>query len=263
MARSVLGKTIRDGRKALVAWTYGVVVVSVLYTSSYKLIGKAKGNVMAGAPQSLQKALGMQDYGSPAGYLGSTVFGIMLAMLFSAYALVTATRAVAGEEESGLLDLLLAQPVSRRKLVLQRFAAMVAVLAGFGVLVVAALLALRGPVGLGAVAASGIAAATLQLVLLGVCTGGVTLLVSAGTGKRGLSLGIGVVVVVFGYLANSFLPLIKGIGGIKHFSPFYWFDGNTPLVHGISASGCLLLAGVTVVAVVLGTVLFERRDLNV
>ena len=72
------------------------------------------------------------DYISAAGYLGSELFSFMVPLLLLIAAVGAGARAIAGEEERGTLDLLLANPVSRRRLVLEKLAALAAELAGLG-----------------------------------------------------------------------------------------------------------------------------------
>lgn len=66
----------------------------------------------------------MEDIASAAGYLGSSVFGIIVPLLAVIYGIATGTRAITGDEEAGYLDLLLAHPVSRTRLLLHRCAAL-------------------------------------------------------------------------------------------------------------------------------------------
>ncbi len=51
-------------------------------------------------------------------------FGLMLPLLAMIHGIATGSRAIAGEEESGQLDLLLAHPVTRTALALQPFGAL-------------------------------------------------------------------------------------------------------------------------------------------
>ena len=57
------------------------------------------------------------DYVSGAGYLGSELFSFMVPLLLLVAAIGAGARAIAGEEERGTLDLLLANPLSRALLV--------------------------------------------------------------------------------------------------------------------------------------------------
>ena len=69
---------------------------------------------------------GNVDYASGAGYLSSELFSFMVPLLLLVAAIGAGARATAGEEERGTLDLLLANPISRRRLVLEKLAALAA-----------------------------------------------------------------------------------------------------------------------------------------
>jgi ABC-2 type transport system permease protein len=71
-------------------------------------------------PQAIMDALGLEDMVSPAGYLQSTVFGIIGPLLLLIFAGGAGARAIAGDEEAGTLDLLLASTVSQAQVLLQR-----------------------------------------------------------------------------------------------------------------------------------------------
>ncbi|HEX3812569.1 MAG TPA: ABC transporter permease subunit [Mycobacteriales bacterium] len=262
LLRNVFGATLWEARRSLFGWIVAMAGVTFMYSAAYRSLAKGKASVIDGYPESLRKAFNLEDFGSPAGYLGSTVFGLLLLLLVTVYVIITGTRAIAGDEESGLLDLLLAHPISRRRLLLERMAAMMAVLVAMGVVVLLVLLAIRGP-GKLTVDPAKLAAMTLQWVLLGCCLGSLTLLVGAATGRRSVTIGTSVVVALTGYLADSFLPQIKGLGWIRHLSPYHWYTGGEPLRNGLQLGGCGLLIGVTVLALAAAVVLLDRRDINV
>src|SRR3954454_22361164 len=113
MLRSGFTKTLHDQRRALVGWALGVAWVTVLYSSLYPAIHGSLASATKGYPEALQQAFSLQDVATPAGYLSSTVFALLGPLLVIVYAVSAGTRAVAGDEESGVLDLLLAHPLSR------------------------------------------------------------------------------------------------------------------------------------------------------
>lgn len=262
LLRNVFGATLWETRRGLIGWIAAIAGVTLMYSAAYRSLAKGKASIVDNYPEGLRKALNLQDFGSPAGYLGSTVFGIILLLLVTIYVIITGTKAIAGDEESGLLDLLLAHPVSRRMVLLERMAAIVAALVAMGVVVLLVLLALRGP-GKLTVDPANLAAMTLQWVLLGCCLASITLLVGAASGRRSVTIGSSVVVALVGYLADSFLPQIKALGWIRHASPYHWYTGGEPLRNGLQLGGCGLLLGVTVLALAIAVVLFDRRDVNV
>ena len=69
------------------------------------------------------------DIASPVGYLNSQIYALTAPLLLLIFAIGAGAGAVAGEEERGTLELVVAQPLRRRDYVLQRFLALAALLA--------------------------------------------------------------------------------------------------------------------------------------
>jgi ABC-2 type transport system permease protein len=170
---------------------------------------------------------------------------------------------VAGDEEAGTLDLLLAHPVSRQRLALQRFAALGAGLVIVTALLWLALVALIGPAGFDGVGAGDLAAMSLHLVLFGLLFAALAYAVGAATGSRVLALAVSAGVAVLGYLANSVFPQVQGLEWVRNLSPFAWLLGGSPLVNGVQVGHAVTLALATAVLVAGGTWAFTRRDVAV
>jgi ABC-2 type transport system permease protein len=254
--------TLRQSRRGTLGWIAGTAAITLLYTASYKSVSGAKAAAISSYPASLKRALNLQDLTAPAGYLNSTVFGIPLLVLTAVFVITAATRAVAADEESGALDLLLSYPISRASLVLARMAAMVTVLIVLGLVLFVVVLAFRGPTGL-TIDIANLAATALTWVLLGCCLGSIALLVSAAVGRRSSTLAISAGVTLVAYLADSFVPLIKHLSWTRHISPFEWFLGGDPLTNGLQVGHCALLLATSLVATAGAVGALDRRDLNV
>ena len=80
---------------------------------------------------------GELDIASPAGYLNSQVYALMAPLVLLIFAIGAGAGAVAGEEERGTLDLLLAHPLRRRDYVVQRFLALAALVSALTVVLLA------------------------------------------------------------------------------------------------------------------------------
>ena len=65
------------------------------------------------------------DFSTAAGYLGAEMFLLVVALLLMIAAIGSGARAIAGEEEAGTLDLLLANPISRTWLALEKLAVVI------------------------------------------------------------------------------------------------------------------------------------------
>ena len=254
--------TLRQNRRGSIGWIAGLAAITTLYVSSYQSVAATKAAVIANYPESLRRALNLQDFTSPAGYLNSTVYGIPLLLLTTVFVISSATRAVAGDEESGALDLLLSHPISRTSLVVGRMLSMVTVLLGLGIVVFAVVLILSGPAHL-SIGAQQLAAATLTWVMLGCALGALSLFVSAVLGRRAATLAVSAGVALFGYLADSFIPLVAHLGWVRDVSPYDWFIGGDPLRNGLQLGRCGLLLVLTTTATILAAVALNRRDLRV
>lgn len=259
---SITRLALRQERWASIGWVAGVGALSLLYTASFKSIAGAKAAAINNYPDSIKQALNLQDLTSPAGYLASTVFGIPLLLLTSIYVITAATRAIAGDEESGALDLLLSYPIGRTGFILARFAAIGVVIECQALAILAVLAATRDPAGLYA-NSSDVVFTLLMWLAFARCLGGIALLVSAAVGRRSPALVISASIALITYLAGSFLPLIKGLRWIREISPYYWFTGNDPLRNGLQVEHFVAMIAVGVLATALATVAFNRRDLRV
>lgn len=261
----VLLKSMRDNRRGWIGWSLALAAVAAMYSAFWPTMGN--NPQMAGAieayPEALREALNMHDLSRPETYLGATVFGLLVPILLAVFAISAGMKAIAGDEEAGTLDLVMAQPVGRSSLALQRFGAVVVAVVVIGTMVGLAVTGMRGPAQYPEVSAANIAATTFQLVLFGAFFGALSYGVGAWTGRRSIALAVGATVAVIGYLCNSFLPQVQGLAWTEKVSPFHWYIGGEPLFNGLDWGGIGLLAGFTALLVGLGTWRFTRRDLAV
>jgi ABC-2 type transport system permease protein len=264
LLRNPFTKALFDARRSLLGWTVAIVFVGAGYASFWPTIQTPEmSEALSNYPKGLLEAFNYSDLTTAAGYLGSAVYGLLVPLLVAVFAIAAGARAVAGDEEAGTLDLLLAHPVSRQRLALQRFAAL-----GAGLVVVIALLwlalvALIGPAGFSGVSAGDLAAISLHLILFGLLFAALAYAIGAATGSRALALGLSAGVAVLGYLANSVIPQVEGLAWVRDLSPFGWLLGGSPLVNGIQVGHVVTLAVATAVLVAGGTWAFTRRDVAV
>lgn len=263
MLRNVFTKTLWDQRRALLAWMIGIAVATAVYASFYPTMRNPEMEAaMASYPQGMMDAFGFQDLTSPAGYLGGTVFGIIGPILLIIFTTASGARAIAGEEESGQLDLLLAYPVSRARVVLQRFAALVVATLLVGGAMLLVLVVVSGPAELD-IPASHLVAMVLHLVLLGICFGALALALGAAFGRRGLALAVAAVFGVLAYFANTLAPQSENLAWLQDLSPFRYYSGGQPLRNGLQLGDATLLLVVSLLLVGAGTLAFTRRDVAV
>ena len=214
-------------------------------------------------PDVLKSLFGLAEGGditSGAGYLDAELFSLMLPLLVLVLAIGSGARAFAGEEDSGRLELVLAYPVRRRDAVLAKGAAVACEIALVCAAAGAALLVLDPVVGL-ELSVGRVAAALGGLAALGVLHGWLALGVGAAVPSRALAIGVPAGVAAAGYLVNGLHGLAGWLDPFRLLSPF-WLVGSSPLQNGVAGRGVLVVLAAALLALLAGSLLVERRDLE-
>jgi ABC-2 type transport system permease protein len=263
MFRSVWTKTLYEQRRALLAWVVSLVLLVAMYVAIWPSI-KAQPSLsdfLNNMPETFRAlfAASGADMSTPVGYIQIELMSFMGPLIVILYAVVAGAAAVAGEEDRHTLDLLLANPVSRGRIVLEKAAAMV--LGTFALAAVTGLaLVLEGGWADMALPVGGVAAAMLHLALLGVVFGALALAIGAAFGHAGASRAVPAVVAVVAYVVNGLAPQVSWLQPVRKLSPFYQFNGHDPLRNGVSGAAVLIAVGTVVVLVALAVAGFRRRD---
>lgn len=266
MLRSVFYKTLRDQYRPILWWGSSLIALALMVTLFYPSIQEMPGfnALIESAPEALMRAFigDVTDITGPEGYLNSQLFFLLVPLLLLVYAIGFGASAVAGEEEQGTLDLLLANPLPRWRVVIDKFYAMVvttfALALCFWLGLVSGALAVEMGIGVGRMAA-----ATLGAWLLALVFGTLALALGCATGKRGLSAGVAGSVAVAAYFLNALAPLAAELMPYRKLSPFYLYIGNDPLSNGLDWGRVGVLVGLTTVWLIVARVIFDRRDLGV
>ncbi len=259
---SVLRWALRQQRRATVGWAVAVAAVSGIYASFFDVIDASEMEALVeGMPEALVTALGYDRLGSAAGFLESTVYGLLGPILILVFGIGYGARVLAGAEEDGSLELELTSAVGRRQVLLERYAALVVQLAILAVAVTAVVLPLVAALDMD-VAVGGVLAGGLGLFLLALAVSSVGFAAGAVTGRRVIGLAVGAGVAVAGYLADALAGLLEDGRWLEAVSPFAWYLSGDPLVEGIDVAGFGVLLAVALVALGVAVVVFDRRDLG-
>ena len=169
MVRRVWTKTLRDQRRAFLWWALGFVLTVFMYAAfwpSVRTNAAQLNQYIEKFPQAIKNMTGGANFGTPQGYVQTELFSPLGPLLLLVYAIGAGARAIAGEEETGTLDLLLSTPVSRRRILIEKFGSMATATVFFAALTCFALVVL-GPIYDLHLPIEGLVAATLSLFLLG------------------------------------------------------------------------------------------------
>ena len=265
MLRNAFLKTLRDARRAIAWWTLGLIAMTALMVAVYPSVrdNPDLNKMVEDYPDAFKAFLGLGenvDYTSPAGYLNSELFSFMVPLLLLVAAIGAGARATAGEEERGTLDLLLANPISRRRLVLDKLAALLAEIVVLALVLWLALVIGAAAVGMH-ISAAHLAAAITAAALLATAYGAIALFLGALLGRRGAAIGITAAGAVAAYLLSSLAELVTFLEPLRVASPFYHYAANNALQAGLAPAHIAVLLALALVAACAALVAFERRDL--
>jgi ABC-2 type transport system permease protein len=259
---TIVRDVVRSSRRSLIGWGIALAAVTSLYTSLYPTIGSVDFEAMIDAfPEALVEALDYDQIATAAGYITSTVYALLGTVLLSVFGIGLGARLIAGREEDGTLELEYTAPVPRRRVYLERLAALwielsllalwVSLVVYFWVLV----LSLE-------VEVVNLVAVTAGMLLFLGGLGTLALAVGAITGRRAIALGVAAGLAVAAYMLNAIGPTVDA-PWMEMISPFAWFVGDQPLANGFDWAGLGLLALIPLFAGPVGLWVFQRRDLMV
>jgi ABC-2 type transport system permease protein len=265
MAAEFLRRGLRDHRRALVAWCVGIAgyigLVSAIFPSIHN--SPALDKLVENYPDVLKQFFGLGQGGginTGSGYLDIELFSLMLPLLILVLAIGAGARTLAGEEDAGRLELVLAYPVRRSGAVVAKAAAVAVEIVVACIAAGIALAVLDPLVGLD-LSFGKLLGALVMLTALGLLHGWLALSVGAAVSSRTLAIGVPAGLAATGYLVNGLHGLAGWLDPFRVVSPF-WLVGTAPLRQGVQGWGlaAVLIASVAVLAA--GAILVERRDLQ-
>jgi ABC-2 type transport system permease protein len=260
---SLLRSELRLTRRSLLLWALSIAALVVLVVSVYPSIRNQSSlnSIYGDLSPAAQTLLGGSDLTSATGYLSTQLFAFFLPAVLLVFAIGRGAGAVAGEEEHHTLDLLLAQPMRRRWLYLQKAASVVT---GIGLLIVATwapLIALDSTVGFHLPVAH-LTATCVQLGLFCAALALSAQAIAATSGRRVMGIATTTGYVVTSYVVYGISASVHWVADLRPLTLWRWYLSNNPLSAGAGAAEIATLCAVCLIALAVGVSGFQRRDLR-
>jgi len=272
MLNNVVLKTLRDKRRAMIGWLLVMTGMSLIYALYWPYIrdNPFMAQMMVSYLQSFPSGLIEAFIGSnlmlftthPEAFLDSELFFLFVPLAFILFTASFGSDAIAGEEDRGTLNLLLSNPVSRSRVVLEKFIALVVYTVLLGALLetelVVASVATNTSIDL-----FRLTDVTLSVILLSLVFGSMALALGCiGLGPS-MSTGVAVSLGVVSYFVNSLATTFRDLQPYRKYSPFFYYIQADPLMNGLNIGDATVLLVLTVVTLSIALLAFRRRDVSV
>jgi ABC-2 type transport system permease protein len=264
----VLTRYLRDTRRSAAWWALGMVALVAFTVAFYPSVrdNPTFDELFDDLPEAVRALVGAQEgipLTSPPGYLHGRLFSVMVPVLLITFGVGQGAKAIGGSEADGTLELLLANPVTRRGVAAGRYAALVLLLGAVTVALALSLLALGPTVGLldglSLPRLLGASAAAFCIALLHAT---LAFAVGAAVGRPGPAVAVATAVASAGYLLQSLAAASDKLRSLEVLSPWHWYLDRNVLADGMAPVAVL---GPIVIAAVLFSAAawrFDRRDLR-
>jgi len=213
-------------------------------------------------PSNIQAALGGSLIASFGGLLAFGFFHPVVVLGLAVGASYLGSE-LAGDVETGLVDLVAARPVPRAALVARTLVAIVAASTTIvGLMVVASRASALAVGGAADTPVSATVALAVNLLAVTWCCGAAGLAIAAVTRSRAAAAGAAALVFISTYLVNFAAAWWRPARFAARFTPFHYFDAM-PIVLGTHdpARDILVLLSASALLVVAALVSYQRRDL--
>jgi ABC-2 type transport system permease protein len=257
---NLLKTELLSRRNAILGWGIGLILFGAMYIAIYPEMAGQLGDL---SDISIYEAMGV-EMATFEGFLASTVVQY-IAIILGVYGLIAGTGTLAGEEDNGTLELLLATPLPRWQIVLVKALALAIVLL--------LILAIAGAGNAAVLSAVEIETdvAPLDLFMVTMSAWPIVLLftmlslfLGAYLPSRRAAASLATVVYILSYFGDGLAGMVNSLEPIRPLSPFYHFESSAAVfTEGIPPEGILILLGAALAFLLLAILSFSRRNVTV
>jgi ABC-2 type transport system permease protein len=260
---------LRQRKTAILWWTIGSVVLSAVILFLYPSIhdkasqlNEAINQLPAGIRQLKTGGANAVNVADPVSFLNSQLFYATLPILWIILAVTRGSATLGRDEQNHTLELLLARPISRSRLLFAKAISLLAEFAIIGGLTLLAITALCPTFDL-RIASGRLALAALYTILFSLSFGMIAFALQAAGGlTRRAASAIAVVAGFGGYLLASLSGLTDWLKIPAKLAPYHYFAPDK-ILHGQTVTGLnVYLIGICAVAIAVSYLGFRRRDIE-
>jgi len=202
------------------------------------------------------------EFFSPVGYLSSQIFYLMMPLLVGILAIAAGTSLIGREEREGTLELLLARPISRAKLIVSKATVGLAMVIFIGLVGTVVTMVMAKIVNI-AVPLTNILLVGLAATALAISFGAIAFMVTMlGRGARVASISVAALIAILGYILVSLAGTVSWLRWPAKAFPFNYYHPAEILRGTYDWTNMFFIAGLIVACGLISWAAFRRRDIG-
>lgn len=215
-------------------------------------------------PPVLVNALGLEEasqLAEPEGFLSFAAF-MYGSIIMAVFAVMAGLNIIANDEDSGEMNVMLALPIPRWRIIVEKFLAYIIVIVGITLMLYLGIWigSMITPVEINM---GKMFTGSVNLIPAGISIMGITVFVTSLFANKMISTGIAAAFVMGSYVLNVAGEVVQeGTLGdtLSGFSIWHYFETQAVVFNGINPANVVLLVGIGIVGMFAATFFFERRD---
>lgn len=224
--KNIIRWSLWQRRWSIFWWSLGIGVFAAINLAFYPAVRnqaqlEAQFSQIPSSVKSLVTDTG--DFLSPAGFLSSQIYYLMLPLMFGAMTISLGSGLIAREENDSTVELLLSRPISRARLLMGKAVCGLIILGIVGGVVTAIILLLSSIVNI-ALSLGNIALASLWAVCLSLLIGAIAFFVATlGRWGRLASVGVAALIGLGSYIITSLSSLAPWLKWPDKLLPYHYY----------------------------------------
>lgn len=203
----------------------------------------------------------LADLNSFPTYLGSQLFDIRLPLIAGIMAIILALGLSTAEEESGELRSLLSLPISRTKLLVEKWLALCTIMAVTTTGIIVGLYICMPLVEGVAIEFTILLNLIAMTWLVMITFGTITLAAGFASGRRAVASSLSILVIIGSFILSTFGQAVDWLSDFEKFSLLHYFPA-VEIAKGTNEVGNVIIFSlVTLISLLVAVVVFRRRDI--
>ncbi|HET9850579.1 MAG TPA: ABC transporter permease subunit [Candidatus Saccharimonadales bacterium] len=264
--RPVIAQEFKQRRLGILFWCLGSVIYTLLVTAVYKSFVTNQtvnlGQTIQKLPDTVKSFTSItSSFNTPSGFLSSEPYYVVLPIIFLVLAISLASGLLAREEAGKTLELLLARPLGRGRLLAAKalagilILAVVNIVAGLAMTILTRVFGIHIGVGL-------LWEAQAMLYLLALLFGALAFMITAiGRAGHSAALGIAMLLAIGGYVLTSLEGAVHWLHTPARLLPYHYYQPAKILNGTFTTRPAIGFAIIALIFGIIAWLAFRRRDI--